>query len=246
MNLRELSSREPLGKQEREIISSLLSGGEDIDSARKLCADSSLGLNLEIVDSILDKIAYLQQDDNFIYVPSINLCVSKERTFYNNNWADCHKHLQGEGSKMLTFLEFIRFLEYSEANLPGLYKQIVETRGPLDAEWLDAAIVHDGVLYVNYGHVLDKNGNITPSFSDPLESFTLMENRPISLEDLMVNHTVNGFPTQTTLRGNISYMHPLKKKVAYFGGASIGNGFGFILPSISISQIGVRAAKQGA
>ena len=44
----------------------------------------------------------------FIYVPSIGLEVSEDKTFHNHNWYDCHKELQSQGLKMLTLSEKVK------------------------------------------------------------------------------------------------------------------------------------------
>src|SRR3989338_1255645 len=57
-----------------------------------------------------------QQIDNFIYVPSINLYVAKERTHLGENWFDAHKELQRQNLRMLNLPEFTEFLKYLKGN----------------------------------------------------------------------------------------------------------------------------------
>jgi hypothetical protein len=48
----------------------------------------------------------------YIYVPSINLYIAKERTLQGKNWFDAHKELQSQNQRMLIIPEFIEFLKY--------------------------------------------------------------------------------------------------------------------------------------
>ena len=45
--------------------------------------------------------------NDFIYVPSIDLYVDKERTHLGENWKDCWTELQKDNYKMLKINEFI-------------------------------------------------------------------------------------------------------------------------------------------
>ena len=56
-------------------------------------------------------------ESDFIYVPSINLYVRKQRTLQGKNWFDAHKELQGRGSRMLTPIQFVEFLKYAKGKL---------------------------------------------------------------------------------------------------------------------------------
>jgi hypothetical protein len=246
--LEEIKTEDYAGEQERRIIRFLFSKGEDIGLIREICYDSSLKLNLDLVDSILEKEDFLQKDKNFVYVPSINLYVAKERTHLGKNWSNCNKLLQSERSKMLSPIEFVEFLEYTKTNLPELYKEITELRSPCRAEWLDADFKFKGnKLYINT-HTFDSRGNIVPH-SELLDKDTLMKNRQISLEDLTVNYTPQGLPSKKIKDGDSYYWHPRRdnNSVAWFSadsdGAYLGCGRD---PSLQFSSLGVRAAKQRA
>ena len=92
----------------------------------------------------------------FIYVPSINIYVAKQKTHLGKNWFDCHKEFQKNKKKMLTVPEFIEFLKYlkSQPNnqeYQKIYREITEVRCPWRVELLDASFkVKNEKLYINY------------------------------------------------------------------------------------------------
>ncbi|MCX5658072.1 MAG: hypothetical protein NTZ48_07655 [Candidatus Omnitrophica bacterium] len=176
--------------------------------------------------------------NDFIYVPSIDLYVAKQRTHLNKNWFDCHKLLQGNNERMLIVPEFVEFLKYlknsNNQEYLEIYKDITEVRNPWRAEYLDADFkVKDKKLYVNYNHILDANGNLIPKNSEVLDKETLMSDKTpgISLDDFLEsNHTNQGFPNKKVKSGNLYYWNPRSdnNSVAGFsagsGGASLDCG----------------------
>jgi hypothetical protein len=191
--------------------------------------------------------------NDFIFVPSINLYVAKERTHLNENWFECHKELQTNGERMLILPEFIEFLKYTKANFPDIYKEITEVRTPWRAEWIDADFKVKGKdLFINYNHVLDSNGNPVPQNSEILTQDALMKDKTpgISLEDyLNSNHTNQGLPSKKVKSEDLYYWCPDKdnKSVAWFDASSVRAVLGCIsYPSDQYSALGVRAAKQRA
>ena len=86
----------------------------------------------------LEKTASIFNKDAFIYVPSINLYVAKERTHLNKNWKDCWTELKNQNYQMLKINEFREFLKYTKENHKDIYDEITEVRNPWRAEWLDA------------------------------------------------------------------------------------------------------------
>jgi hypothetical protein len=88
--LEEISIELPEGEQERRIIGDFIAKGEDISLIKEVCSDSTLGLDLDIVNKTLHNHAFLQKQEGFLYVPSINLYVAKERTLSHKNWFECH------------------------------------------------------------------------------------------------------------------------------------------------------------
>lgn len=222
---------------------------------------------IEVTNEVLEgmnklKIPYNQKDilknktispfnkDDFIYVPSINLYVAKERTHLNKNWFDCHKLLQQNNQRMLIIPEFIEFLKYTKINFPDIYKDITEVRDPWRAEWLDADFeVKDKKLYINYNHILDSNGDLIPKNSEVLDKNTLMKHKTpgISLEDWLKFPTKQGFPKKNISDGDLYYWFPRSdnNSVARFDANSY---VAFLncnrIPSYTDSVLGVRAVRR--
>jgi len=189
-----------------------------------------------------------QDSSNFIYVPSINLDVAKERTLLGKNWFDTQKALHSNNQKMLTLPEFREFLKYTRENHQDIYNEITEVRDPWRAEWLDADFKTKGKdLIVNY-HVFDENGKIVRN-SEVLDKNTLMKDKTpgIDLEYWLNNSTEQGFPTKKTKSGDLYYWYPRKddNSVARFFAYS-GRAYLFCDrdPSGRGSDLGVRAVKQ--
>lgn len=175
-----------------------------------------------------------KSDSDFIYVPSINLYVAKERKLLNKNWFEFNNKLQLNGERMLILPEFIEFLKYCKENHQDIYNEITELRNPWRAEWLGADFkVKNKKLYIN-SEVLDKN--------------TLMEDKQISLEDyLFNNHTSQGLPSKKVKSGDLYYWCPRSdnNSVARFDAGSNGASlYCYGNPSTRGSGLGVRAAKQ--
>ena len=172
----------------------------------------------------------IQNLDGMIYVPSIDLHFSKQRTHKNKNWYDCHKALLSEGTKMPTIPEFIEFLKYlknsNENEHQIIYKDITEVRNPLRAEWLDADFkVKKRKLYINYNHVLDSQGNLQPQNSEKLEA-CLMEDKTsgIDLNEWLDSSTSQGLPKSNIKSGELYYWAPMSdnESVACFDAGSDG------------------------
>src|SRR3989344_5382349 len=53
-----------------------------------------------------------QNKDNFIYVPSINLYVAKEKILFNHDWYKTHEELEKLNLRMYTPAEAKAFLDY--------------------------------------------------------------------------------------------------------------------------------------
>src|SRR3989344_5563573 len=84
-------------------------------------------------------------EKDFIYVPSLELYVAKEKTHFRKNWFESHKLLQEQGNRMLIIPEFIEFLKYlkSRSNnqeYQNIYKNITGGKNYWIAEWLDAVV----------------------------------------------------------------------------------------------------------
>lgn len=206
-----------------------------------------LGINYSLKQE--NKIPIFKEQD-FIYVPLINLYVAKERKLLSKNWFDTHKGLQSQEEKMLTIPEFVEFLKYAKTNFPEIYNDITEVRSPWRAEWLDADFkVKNDKLYINYNHILDKNGNLVPQNSKVLDKNTLMKDKipGISLEDWLDNPSKQGLPTKKTKSGDLYYWCPRSdnNSVARFDAFSSRANLNCDGdPSNRDSNFGVRAAKQ--
>jgi len=189
-----------------------------------------------------------QDGSDFIYTPSINLYVAKERTLLGEDWFDTQKALHSSNQKMLTIPEFKEFLKYTRENHQDIYNDITEMRDSWRAEWLDADLKTKGKdLIVNY-HVFNENGKIVKK-SEILDKNTLMKDKTpgIDLEYWLNNPTEQGLPTKKTKSGDLYYWYPRKdnNSVARFD----ANSDMAILdcgryPSCGNSYLGVRAAKQ--
>ena len=215
---------------------------------------------IEVSDEVMKTLnpnAYTQRTDledtpsedkqDFIYVPSINLYVARQRTLQGKNWFEAHRELQSQGKRMITLPEFVEVLKYTRENLQEVYDDITEVRSPWRAEWIDADFkVKDGKLYVNSNHVLDSNGNLIPQNSEVLSRTTLMEDKRISLEDWLQNPTKQGFPTKKTSSGDLFYYNPRDddNSVAEFYARG---GWPYFdcdrSPSGRYSSLGVRAVR---
>ena len=181
-------------------------------------------------------------DDGFIYVPSLELYVARERTHQGKNWYEAHEALSKEGSRMLTSREFVSFLNHlrknpSEENTE-VYNNITQVRSPWRAEWLDAYFEKrkDGlyILTKNKAHVEKLKGGL---IKDKILG--------INLENWISNPTSQGLPKSNVKKGSLYYWHPRGSGVARFGADSSRADLGFDgYPSGRGSDLGVRATKE--
>ena len=135
-----------------------------------------------------------EDTEGFIYVPSINLYVAKERSLLNKNFHETQEELHKNNQKMLNMPEFTEFLKYTKINYKEIYKEITEVRRPWRAEWIDADFKVKGEeLFVNY-HIFE-NGKIVKK-EEKLDKDTLIEDKTpgISLEKWLENPNQQGFP----------------------------------------------------
>lgn len=171
-----------------------------------------------------------RDSDTFIHVPSLNLKFEKARTSSGENWYSAHKTLQSQGKRMPTIPEFVEFLRYVRVNFPGIYNNITKQDVLSYGEWLDAYFEKKGRnLFINYNHVIDKNGNLVPKNSEIIEKRTLMKDKSsqvfhhyffrdpqyegISLDDYVNNnHTSQGLPHKKVRLGDLNYICPKMDK----------------------------------
>jgi hypothetical protein len=154
--------------------------------------------------------------NDFIYVPSINIWVAKQRTCLGKNWFDCHKDALLNNQNMMLIPEFIEFLKYLrlDSNNPEyleIFKEITEARNPWRAEWLDADFkVKNKEFYINYNHILNSNGELIPNKSEKLENCLMKNKTPgIDLKEWLNNsHTKQGLPNKKIKSGDLYYLGP--------------------------------------
>jgi len=180
--------------------------------------------------------------DDFIYVPSMNLYVAKERSHFGKNCCEAHEALLEEDLRMLTIPEFVNFLNYLRENPSDentqVYKEITQVRDPWRAEWLDAYFEKrkDGCYVLT--------GNKTKS--EKLETALMEDKTPgISLDSWLKNPTSQGLPKPDVAKGDLYYWHPENSRSVRFGVGSHEAGLscdGGLLYSSCMR--GVRAAKQ--
>jgi len=211
---------------------------------------------IEVSDSVcsgLDAlgISYTRKDetrDDFIYIPSINLYVAKERTHSGLNWNDSHKALEDEGRRMLTPSEFRATLKHLVSNPRNrehtqIYNEITEVKSPWRAEWIDAYFEQrdDGMYLLT--------GNKTKA--EKLDKSTLMNDRTpgISLDSWIEGSdeevTSQGLPSKKITKGDLYHWYPRNNVVAIFYALSVRALLYFgRLPSFGCDDLGVRAAEQ--
>ena len=179
--------------------------------------------------------------NEFIYVPSINLYIAKERTHLNKNWKDCWTELQSQNYQMLKINEFREFLKYTKENHKDIYNEITEVNSPWRGEWLDANFkVEKNELYL-----LTENESKKEKLED-----CLMEdkNLGILLEDWINGKNISsqGLPNKNISSGSLYYWHPRSdnNSVARFSAGSGRANLGcYGNPSGTLSSLGVRPCK---
>jgi len=222
---------------------------------------------IEVSDSVLKGLDQLKipynfrkeslgkpDSDNFLYVPSLNLYVAKERSLYGKDWFEAHEGLQSRGNRMITVPEFVQFLKYTKENEREIYREVIG-ESSWGAEWLDAKFKFiRGKLSINSKHVY-KKGRLVPKNSELLDKGTSMtdpltqsRDYGISLEGWLADggHTKQGLPTkEVESPGNLGYWFPRGDRVAGFstlsrGGTCLGCGGD---PEYRDINFGVRAVR---
>jgi hypothetical protein len=193
----------------------------------------------------------VQPLNGFIYVPSINLYVAKERSLHNSNWDQCHEQLQSQNLRMPTIPEFWSFVNYLKTN----YQNKVEAQTILDdifkigswrAEWLDAQFEKKKKeFYINFGHEF-KNGKLTPKYTEKLED-CLMEDcyaelNSINKQGLLTRKS----QSQSYIEGSNAYFwYPRDKAVSRFNAYSDWADLSCSRDrSVTDSKLGVRACRE--
>ena len=187
--------------------------------------------------------------EDFIYVPSINLYVAKEKIMHGLDWSDTHKELAKEkGRKMPTPYEFTEFIRYLLANPNGtndaskdeiqlIANEFLEKRDPWRAEHLDAYFEKrkDGM------YILTKNKSIANKLDAPITNDCYVE-LSFNNQGMPIKKSSN----QNYVQGENIYHYCLRAgSVAWFyadsGGADLYCGG---IPTNSDSSLGVRPVSQ--
>ena len=160
--------------------------------------------------------------EGFIYIPSINLNFSKQRTHLNKNWNQTHELLKQQNLAMPTLYQFKEFLKYlrdnpSEENTQ-IYNEITEVRSPWRSNWLNAKFEQktDG-LYMISKNILD-NGNYK-TINQKLDNY-LEQGKRISLDSWLDSNESHGLPSTNILNGELYYWKPIFDSVARFSAGS--------------------------
>ena len=191
----------------------------------------------------------------YIFVPSINLHVAKQRTHLGLSWYKTHEELQKENLKMPTIPQFLKYLKFlqddcgyqnrSEAQI--ILNDVLKPRS--HGEWLDAKFlkIQDN-LTISYNHKLDSNGNLKPDNNELLLLDCLKENCWV---DIFGSANVQGLPTRELGNNyeegkNAYFLPPLNHMVvAWLGGDSSGVGLNCCgAPTGSLFSLGVFACRE--
>jgi len=180
---------------------------------------------------------------DYIYVSSINLYISKEKTLHDNDWDDTNKKLKDQGLRMPTITEFLEFIKHIKSNSNNkeyglILKEITELRSPWRSEWLDAYFEQEN----NQFYIYTNNKTI----KQPLKSCLMEDKTPgIDFNDLISNSTKQGLPKSNVHGGNLYYWHPRNGTVVGFVADSIGAVLGCGRnPQFSSSALGVRSVRE--
>ena len=208
--------------------------------------------NLEVDERIFEKAEQIRETapdlKGFIYVPSIKLYVSKERSLHGKNWYETHEELQKQGLFMPTIKQFIEFVKYlrSEQNnheYQQILDEILAIRSPRRAEWLDAKFTKENnQLYINYNHRVNSRGELEARNKEPLED-CLMED---CYADVFGSANRQGLPTKKSYQ-EVYYWYPRKNYVAGFDASSDVAYLGCVWdPRAAGSSLGIFACARSA
>ena len=173
--------------------------------------------------------------DGFIYVPSINLYVAKERSLLGKNWYDSHKELHKQELRMPTLPEIGETIFYLRDNqnnpeLKQVYDDILKkTQSGWHGEWVNAKFKIDDKKYVQTVTGIDSNGELVYS---NLEEITCFDNN--CYVDITTQNNVDkqGLPTVKSSDNsykqgeNLYFWYPRDGSVAGFVADSDRAGLG--------------------
>ena len=194
--------------------------------------------------------------EGFIYVPSVNLYVAKERSCLGKDWNESQRELRSQKLAMPTPYQFREFLKYlrnsSDSENQRLFKEIKEVRSPWRANWINARFEkRKQEMYMISENAL-KNINIIHGTFEieetKLDDFLDKDRTPgISLDDWLDSNARHGLPQQKIKQGDLYYWYPRDGAVARFvavsGRADLSCG---VDPLDSDASLGVRLRAAGA
>jgi len=189
--------------------------------------------------------------NGFIYVPSINLYVAKERSLQGLNWSNTHDELKKQNLSMPTIHQFREFLKYLKSGYQNrkeaekILDDILTVREPWRAEWLDCYFEKrkSGILTKEF-YILTGNKSKAEKLDDYLQEDKLPG---INLDEWIDGKNVNkhGLPTKNSQDGKLYYWAPREGGVAGFDAFSDGAYlYCFRYPSNSDSVLGVRLVRE--
>ena len=117
--------------------------------------------------------------------------------------------------------------------------EILKITDPWRSEWLDARFVNKGkVLNIEYGHRLQANNKLVPTYSEPLEAFANQG----WVDSASLNK--QGFPQKASKKQELHFWTPSNGTVARFDAGSGGSDLGCDRdPSVANSHLGVRPVR---
>jgi hypothetical protein len=166
----------------------------------------------------------VQPLNGFIYVPSINLYVAKEKTLHGKDWDQAQEELKNQNQMMLPpyqFREFLKFLRDSQnPEHIKIFKDITEVKSPWRAEWINARFEKTGnKINMISENVLNNGKYITPNIK--LDTYLINDRTPgISLDEWLDSNAKHGLPKSGINQGELSYWAPVDGRVSWFGAGS--------------------------
>ena len=148
--------------------------------------------------------------EGFEYVPSINLYVSIEKEFLDENWQKTREIIEKSGDRIPTPWEFTQFLAYEKFKNPDFYKKTTEIKERWEGEFLDGFFKNVEKKLCIFYHMFDKEGKIKTKY-EPIRETNTHERKNISIDDWIESSTHQGFPKWKIKEGNFRYWPPQDK-----------------------------------
>ena len=190
--------------------------------------------------------------NGYIFVPSIQLYVAKERSLLNSNWTQAQEELKKQGLMMPTpyqFREFLKLIRDSKSpEHKKIFNEVVEVRDPWRSEWLNARFENDDK---GKPYLVSENIRVNGKYQTQkqlLSNYLDSDKTPgISLDDWLNSNAPHGLPIPKTSKGKLYYWAPVNGCVARFDAGSGRADLGCIGGAdYSYPSLGVRACAEGA